>query len=232
MRSKKYTKLSPPNAPKPNLERPQILQNRGLGGPLEPKFAQEAPKTSQEVPKKHSRGPKSCPRVPKSRPSGAKELAKTASDPSKTQRSDLQNEFSAQSLLAAVWERLGSDFVSFFCSCGKLAIKNLEKPRKNYGFCTSQAFSHWKLARAKRTRKMRPWDFQNLSQTFLKPSKIDPGAIQDPQKPAQSYKKRSKMRQMRPRSAQERKMEPTWSQKTGQKAGELRMFGSLDPPCS
>ena len=114
MRSKKYVKLWPPNPPKPSLGRPQTLQNRGLGGPWEPKFAQEAPKTSQEVPKKHSRGPKSCPRVPKSRPSGAKELAKTASDPSKTQRCDLQNEFSAQSLLAAVCERLLERFCVVF----------------------------------------------------------------------------------------------------------------------
>ena len=52
-----------------------------------------------------------------------------------------------------------------------------------------------------------------------KPSKIEPGAVQDAQKPAKSDNKRGKKRQECPRSAQEapesaqvRKKVPTWPQ--------------------
>ena len=157
-----------------------------------PRSTQEGPRAAQECPKAGQVAPKSWPRQPQTLPKPSAVTSKTS----------FQHNLCWQLCAKGSW----SAFVSFFCSCGKLAIcKKPRKPGKNCGFCTSQAFSHWKLARAKKTRKMRPWDFQNSSQTLLKPSKIDPGAVQDPQKPAQSDKKRSKMRQMLPRGPKSEK---------------------------
>ena len=157
-----------------------------------PRSTQEGPRAAQECPKAGQVAPKSWPRRPQTLPKPSAVTSKTS----------FQHNLCWQLCAKGSW----SDFVSFFARATSLRyVKNLEKPRKNCGFCTSQAFSHWKLARAKKTRKMRPWDLQNSSQTLLKPSKIDPGAVQNPQKPAQSDKKRSKMRQMLPRGPKSEK---------------------------
>ena len=59
---------------------------------------------------------------------------------------------------------------------------------------------------------MLPWDLQSPPRSVPNPSKIEPGAAQDAQKQTKSNDKHSQTRKKRPRSAQERKIVPTWPQ--------------------
>ena len=59
---------------------------------------------------------------------------------------------------------------------------------------------------------MRLWNLQNPPRSIPKPSKINPSALQDAKKALTSDKNTARSRKMRPRSAQERKIVPTWFQ--------------------
>ena len=107
------------------------------------------------------------------------------------------------------------------CCCSAYAkslrcLKNLQKPRKNCGFCIVRSFSHCKLACAKKLRKMMVLDLQNHARDAPNLPEIEPGAPQDGQKPTKSDNKRSKTGKMRPRRAQERKKAPTWPPRPSQ----------------
>ena len=71
---------------------------------------------------------------------------------------------------------------------------------------------------------MLPWDLQRPPRSVPNPSKIEPGAAQDAQKQTKSNDKHSQTRKKRPRSAQERKVVPTWPR---QGEGVFRIFDPL-----
>ena len=71
---------------------------------------------------------------------------------------------------------------------------------------------------------MLPWDLQRPPRSVPNPSKIEPGAAQDAQKQTKSNDKHSQTRKKRPRSAQERKIVPTWPQLAEE---PLRIFDPL-----
>ena len=81
-----------------------------------PRSTQESPRAVQECPKAGQVAPKSWPRRPQTLPKPRAVTSKTS----------FQHNLCWQLCAKGFW----SDFVSFFCSCGKLAICN--KPRKTW----------------------------------------------------------------------------------------------------
>ena len=97
-----------------------------------PRSTQEGPRAAQECPKAGQVAPKSWPRRPQTLPKPSAVTSKTS----------FQHNLCWQLCAKGSW----SDFVSFFCSCGKLAIcKKPRKPKKNLG--KTVVFAHHKLFR-------------------------------------------------------------------------------------
>ena len=108
---------------------------------------------------------------------------------------------------------------------------------KNHGFCCPchsfvrvGAFAQCCLVCVQKQAKIVVLDLENQARRSHNPSKIEPGAPQDAQKSTKSDNKRSKRQRMRPRSAQERKMEPTWAQHGLTNFRPLGVGGPGGPP--
>ena len=132
-RSKRHAKICSRSLPKPSPASSQTLQNRGSGRPWGFKCPQEATQTSQETAKSTQLLPKRHPRSVQERPRGAPELpkageaahksdpreARTLPKPSPTSpETSFEQEFCGKLRSAGS----GSDFMTFFGSCDKLAI--------------------------------------------------------------------------------------------------------------
>ena len=138
-RSKTHVKIRPRSLPKPSPASPQTLQNRGSGRPWEAKCTQEAAQARQEAAKSAQQLLKRHPRSVQERPRVAPELPKadevaSKSDPREARilpkpsptgpKTRIEQDV-CRKLCSA---RPGSDFISFFRVCDKLAIcKNLRE---------------------------------------------------------------------------------------------------------
>ena len=102
-----------------------------LGTKMSPRSlqtGQERPRSAQEPSKKRPRGTQGWPRAPKSRPTHAQESPKRGPNPSRIDPDEPRDKVRAGFCGKLCSAGSGSDFMSFFGSCDKLAIcKNLRK---------------------------------------------------------------------------------------------------------
>ena len=176
--------------------------------PDQPRDAQERPRSGQEAPKKRPRRAKRCPRAPKSRP-------RSAPDPSKSEAGEPQDKFLACSCGEVLRERLVKRFCIVFDVGALRAI--CKKPKKTYG---KLWFLHIRSFVALQAR-VHEKTLENKALGRPKPSPDPPGTLQNRprsaprrQKTDQKQGQTQQERKMRPRSAQERKIVPTWPQET------------------
>ena len=165
------------------------------------------------MPKRCLRATKRRPRAPKTRQRDAQKVSRTLQN--RAQRAP--GRISCTILVGScVRKALGPIVCPFFSSCAmRVHVKNLEKPKKNCGFCTCRAFSYDVPACTK-----------NLAKYVLGASKTLPGPSQNPPKSSlerpkvlqkwprraksaqEGHKKRPRARKWRPRA----KNVPTWPQ--------------------
>ena len=181
-----------------------------------PRGAQEAPRVAQERPKASQVTPKSYPR-------GAQTVAKPSPASPKT---SFEHDRCEQ--LCSTSSNLE------FCSCWASRVLRVMciKHNKNYGFVAFRTFQQFMRRVTKRQRKKTHSGVLNRGLGASKPFKIDPRAAQEPRKTPTSEEKRSKKRRMCQRSAQERKIVPTWPQYDPRTLEDLSSVGSAGPPLS
>ena len=168
-----------------------------------PRSTEEGPRVAQECPKAGQVAPKSWPRRPQTLPKPSAVTSKTS----------FQHNLCWQLCAKGSW----SDFVSFFCSCDKLAI--CKKLRKTWGklwFLHITSF----FALEARTRKK---NSKNEALGLPKPFPDSPETLQNRPRSGPRSRKTSPERQKTqqdapnaPKRPQERKIVPTWLQHSQQ----------------
>ena len=174
---------------------------------MRPKAPKKRPKGAQRVAKRHPREPKSSPRPSKLCPRQAQEAPK----PLQKRAWGLPKQSWGTMLLSSFIQKA---LEAIFCCLWVQVLKSLNSRWRGgeYSFCEVLMHLRKQAKPANELRKKWSWSSQKPRKSSPGPSKIEPGALQDAQKPAKRSNKRSKRRKMRPRSAQERKIVPTWLQ--------------------
>ncbi len=150
------------------------------------------------MPKRCLRATKRRPRAPKTRQRDAQKVSRTLQN--RAQRAPGRI-FCTILVGSCVRKALGPIVCPFFSSCAmRVHVKNLEKPRKNCGFCTCRAFSHDVPARTKSLAKYA----LGASKTLPGPSQNPPKSSLERPKVLQKWPRRAKVPKKGIRSAQER----------------------------
>ena len=198
----KPSKTQPGSLPNLPKSRPGTLladNMRPRAPKRRPRGAQEAPKRGQEPPKRTQK-PAKC----------TQELPPRDPDPSKTELGDLQDKFLAQSWQKTLFDRRPGRILFVFSVVRWMADMRfvLVFPIQN----ACRAFFALHACAGKKTSKNKALGHPKPSPDPLGTLQNRARAPQDAQKPAKNNNKRSKKHKMPPRSAQERKIVPTWLQ--------------------
>ena len=173
------------------MDLPKGLQNPSRSPSKSQDAAQDQPEGAQERPRGAQDMSKGClratkgggrPRAPKTRQRDAQKVSRTFQN--RAQRAPGRI-FGTILVGSCVRKALGPIVCPFFSLCAmRVPVKDLEKPRKNYGFCTWKAFSHDVPARTK-----------SLAKYVFGASKTFPRLSQNPRK---SSPERPQARKKRP----------------------------------
>ena len=174
---------------------------------MQPRDAQERPRRARKAPK--SVPEPRCiinraPRTPKSHPRAPQERTNASPKRCDGTPSVASSAFEHNAARAKLWKR----FFIVFC-VERVPCEVCSDPMKLW-FCCIQSMTAVAAALREKTSKIIVLGGQNPPKSNQKCSKIEPRALQDAQKPAKRSNQRSKRRKMRPRSAQDRKIVPTW----------------------
>ena len=195
---------------------------------MRPRPAKRCPRGPKKVPRAGPGPPKRSQEPPDSAPKPAKRAQRVAPTPPKPRstspKTGFEHNFCGKLCLAGS----GCDFISFFAlRATRATCENHRKTLVFPRFLRIRSLREKQARAHQKTLKKKAPGPKNPARTVPKPIKFEPGTPRDAPKPSKSDNKRCKIRKMRPRSAQEPKMTPTWLSRGLTNFGSV---GRLGPP--